>query len=132
MNASKVILGCRSLEKGELAKNDIETTTGRKGVVEVWHVDLNSYDSVKAFCAQARDLERLDVVVENAGIAIPTHVEVEGMESTIQTNVIATFLMALLFLPILQANATRHSITPHLVIVASETHYQVSEENEFF
>jgi retinol dehydrogenase-12 len=126
LNAAKVILGCRSMEKGEVAKMDIEVTTGRKGIVEVWKVDLNSHHSVEAFCQQAGALERLDVVVENAGIAIPTYEEVEGMESTIQVNVIATFLMALLFLPILRASAMKHSTTPHLVIVASDAHFQVS------
>lgn len=47
LNAAKVIIACRSVEKGENAKQDIESTTGRKGVVDVWQLDLQSYDSVR-------------------------------------------------------------------------------------
>lgn len=124
-NAAKVILACRSLAKARAAAADIEKSTGRKGVVETWEVDLNSYASVKAFCKKAETLERLDIVVENAGVAIGKYVEVEGMEMTIQTNVIATFFMAVLLLPILRASAEKHKIQPRLVIVASDAHFMV-------
>ncbi len=45
LNAQIVILACRSVEKGEAAKKDIESTTKRAGVVEVWQLDLGSYNS---------------------------------------------------------------------------------------
>jgi len=67
LNAAKVIIGCRSLEKGEAAKTEIEASTKRNGVIEVWQLDLQDYDSVKAFAKRAESLKRLDVVVENAG-----------------------------------------------------------------
>lgn len=35
-SASRVILAVRNLEAGETARENIEKTTGRKGVVEVW------------------------------------------------------------------------------------------------
>lgn len=122
-----MILGCRSLSKGEAAKTDIETSTQRKGVVEVWQVDLSSYESVKGFCTRASKLERLDAVVENAGIATPVFEMAEGMESTITVNVISTFLMALLLLPKLRADAAKHNFAPHLTIVASNAHEQVCD-----
>jgi NAD(P)-dependent dehydrogenase (short-subunit alcohol dehydrogenase family) len=125
LGASKVILACRSVEKGEVAKVDIEESTKRMGVVEVWQVDLSSYESVKQFCAQASKLERLDIVVENAGLATPKYEEVEGMESTITVNVISTFLMALLLLPKLRADAVKFNVLPRLSIVASDAHQQV-------
>lgn len=68
LGAAKVILAVRSSEKGEEARRSIEASTKRKGVVEVWSLDLSSYDSVKACAEQAESLERLDVLVENAGI----------------------------------------------------------------
>lgn len=71
-------------------------------------------------------MERLDVVLENAGIAIPTYVEVEGMESTITVNVISTFLMALSMLPKLRESGAKYNQTPRLVIVSSEAHEQVN------
>lgn len=45
LNAERVILGVRNLEKGEAAKNSIEESTNRKGAVEVWQLDLTSYES---------------------------------------------------------------------------------------
>jgi retinol dehydrogenase 12 len=122
LNAAKVILACRSVQKGELAKTDIERTTHRNGVVEVWQVDLASFASVRGFCARARALERLDIVIENAGIAIGKFEQFEGYESTITVNVISTFLMALMLLPKLRESASKFNITPHLTIVSSDAH----------
>ncbi|KAG9234668.1 short-chain dehydrogenase/reductase-like protein [Amylocarpus encephaloides] len=126
LDAAKVILGCRSISKGEAALADIEHSTGRKGVVELWEVDMSNYQSVEAFCARVESEERIDVVVENAGIAVPNYEEVEGTESTIAVNVVATFLMAVLMVPVLRRTAERFSVTPRLVIVASDAHEQAS------
>ena len=122
LGASKVILGCRNAEKGEAAKQDIETTTGARGVVEVWPLDLGSFDSVRDFCARAARLDRLDAVVENAGVATGELEFMEGFESTITTNVVSTFLLALLVLPVLRKTAARFNTTPRLVIVSSDAH----------
>lgn len=121
-NAEKVILGVRNLEKGEAAKRSIEETTGRTGAVEVWQLDLSSYESVKQFVRRAEGLKRLDVVVENAGIATDKYVLAEDNESTITVNVVSTFLLSLMILPKLRHTATQFNITPHLVIVSSEVH----------
>jgi retinol dehydrogenase-12 len=125
LNAAKVILGCRNIERGGAAKHEIEELLRRPGIVEVWPVDLSSYESIKEFCARANKLERLDAVVENAGLATPKYKEVEGMESTITVNVISTFLMALLLLPKLRESAVKFNIVPHLTVVASDAHEQV-------
>ncbi len=125
LGAAKVILGCRSPAKGEAAKEKIKQSTKGDGIIEVWQVDLSSYESVHQFCARAEKLDRLDAVVENAGVATPTYEEFEGMESTITVNVISTFLMALLLLPKLRAVALKYNFVPHLTIVASDAHNQV-------
>ena len=122
LNAEKVILAVRNLEKGEAAKRSIEETTGRNGVAEVWQLDLSSYESVKEFARKAESLKRLDAIVENAGIATSKYTVFEDNESTITTNVVSTFLLALMILPKLRETATNYNITPHLVIVSSEVH----------
>lgn len=122
LNAEKVILGVRNLEKGEAAKKSIEESTNRKNAVEVWALDLSSYESTKEFARRLGGLKRLDALVENAGIATTTYKLSEDNESTITTNVVSTFLLALMALPKLQETATRFNITPHLVIVSSEVH----------
>lgn len=103
----------------------IEVTTGKLNVVEVWQVDLSSFESVKQFCDRASKLERLDVVVENAGVATPKYELFEDFESTITVNVVSTFLMALLLLPKLRADGVKYNTVPHLTIVASDAHEQV-------
>jgi NAD(P)-dependent dehydrogenase (short-subunit alcohol dehydrogenase family) len=119
-------LGCRSLEKGQAAKDDIEYSTDTKGtgVIEVWHVSLSSYASVREFCARANKLDQLDAVVLNAGVATPHFEIVEGtnMETTIVVNVISTFFMALLLLPKLRESGVKFNTIPKLTIVASDAH----------
>ena len=122
LNADKVILGVRNLEKGEAAKKSIEETTNRLGVVEVWQLDLASYESTKQFVKRAEGLRRLDAVVENAGIATMQYQVAEDNESTITTNVVSTYLLALMILPKLRETATKFNTTPHLTIVSSEVH----------
>ena len=124
LNAEKVILAVRTQSKGEEAKKSIEESTGKKGVVEVWLLDLSSYESVEAFAARLNGLQRLDALVENAGIATSTYKVTEDNESTITTNVVSTFLLALLTLPKLRETAARFNVTPRLAIISSEIHHQ--------
>jgi NAD(P)-dependent dehydrogenase (short-subunit alcohol dehydrogenase family) len=81
--AEKVILGVRSLTKGEAAKTNIESRTGKQDIIEVWQLDLASYDSVKAFVRRAEGLKRLDVVLENAGMLTEKFSVAEDNESAV-------------------------------------------------
>lgn len=122
LGAAKVILAVRSLSKGEAAKESIEKSTDRKGVVEVWHLDLGSYGSVKEFAKKAEGLARLDALVANAGIVRQVWSVLEDNESTITTNVVSTFLLALLLLPKLRESGQEFNFTPHLSVTCSEVH----------
>ena len=80
LGASRVILGVRDAHKGSAALASIEAATKRRGVVEVWPLDMAHYPSVVAFGRRAAGLERLDAVVLNAG-TWPTKFEMaEGNE----------------------------------------------------
>lgn len=128
LGAAKVILACRDPEKGRVARADIEASTSKKDVVEVWQVDMSSFQSVKDFCKRAEtELDRLDLVVENAGVATGTYIEADGgFESTIAINVVSTFLMLLLLLPKLRRTASRFNKESKVVIVSSDAHLFVS------
>lgn len=121
--AATVIIACRTLSKGEAAKQDIEASEKRNGVLQVWEIDLSSYESVKAFAKRCETLPRLDVCVENAGIATGKFSLAESHESHITVNVISTFLLALLLLPIMRKSAAKTGVTPYLTIVTSEVHH---------
>jgi retinol dehydrogenase-12 len=124
LGASKVILAVRNIEKGEKVKKDIATTTACKGdVLEVWQLDLASHESVKEFAKKAKkELERIDVLVNNAGINVLDFKLVDGDEETITVNVISSFLLAGLLLPKMKETATKFNVQPRLVVISSELH----------
>ena len=124
LSAKRVILGVRTLSKGEEAKARIENETGRKGVLEVWHLDLTSYDSVKDFAMKVRALDRIDAIIENAGVALDKHATTEGLETTLTVNDVSTILLAALVLPKLQESAEKFNNSPHLAVVGSSSAFQ--------
>jgi retinol dehydrogenase 12 len=124
LGAAKVILAVRSIDKGNAAKASIEASTGRKGVVEVWELDLARYASVRAFADKVNaTLERLDVVVENAGVLTQQWGMAEDNEITITVNVVSTFLLALLLLPKLRETSTRFAKDVVLTFTGSFVHW---------
>ncbi|RKK09910.1 hypothetical protein BFJ68_g8828 [Fusarium oxysporum] len=120
LGAAKVILAVRNLSAGEKAKADIEASTGRTSSSEVWHLDLSSYESVNDFAKRATlKLDRIDALIENAGVAIDMSNQAEGHPATFTVNVFSTFLLAMLLLPKMKADAQRLKIAPHITIVSS-------------
>jgi NAD(P)-dependent dehydrogenase (short-subunit alcohol dehydrogenase family) len=98
--------------------------TGVKSVVEVWQLDMSSYQSVLDFAARAEtELERLDIVMLNAGISAGKFEIFEQNESTITVNVVSTFLLALALLPKLKATSVKFNTRPNLTITASDVHW---------
>lgn len=82
LGAAKVILAVRNTAAGEIAEESIEKSTDRRGMCEVWELDLASYTSVQAFAAQAsRQLSRTDILVANAGIATTQYTVAEDMSA---------------------------------------------------
>ena len=132
LDAAKVILAVRNLAKGIAAKEDIEASLPeRANVVEVWKLDLANYASTKAFAEKAQGLERLDVVVCNAGICTYGFRIAEDCESTITVNVISTFLLALLLVPKLRETSVECRKETVLTFTGSFVHAQTafSERN---
>jgi NAD(P)-dependent dehydrogenase (short-subunit alcohol dehydrogenase family) len=130
LSSKKVILGVRSLKKGEEAKAKIEAETGIKGVAEVWHLDLTSHDSVKEFAKKVQELDRVDAVIENAGVAMGEWTTAEGLETTLTVNDVSTMLLAALVLPKLQKSGRKFGISPHLVVVGSAVAFGAEGELE--
>lgn len=119
LSAAKVILGVRTLAKGDEAKAKIEAETARTGVLEVWHLDLTSHDTVKEFARRVHQLDRIDAIIENAGVALARYSITEGLETTLTVNDVNTMLLAVLVFPKLQESAKRFHNSPHLVVVGS-------------
>ncbi|KAL2823326.1 hypothetical protein BDW59DRAFT_148980 [Aspergillus cavernicola] len=133
LGAGAVILGVRTLTKGEQAKIDIESSTGCSNKVLVWPIDLESFASVQAFAGKVSkyvdDGGRLDIAIMNAGFAsMEWAITGDGWERSLQANVLSTALLSLELLPVLLRSAERFpssssaSTRPHLTIVASDIH----------
>lgn len=124
LNCAKLIIAVRNTEKGQAAKESILASEKKtEDVIEVWELDVSSNASVKAFAKRVEDLDRLDIVVENAGVMNNSFKSAEGHEQVIKVNVIGTFLLALLLLPKLRETARRHAVKTHLEVVTSEVHH---------
>lgn len=123
LGVGKVILAVRSLEKGEAAAKSISESEKRDGIIEVWKLDLASYASVKEFAARASKLERLDVVVANAGVYLYDFMIAEDNESSITVNVISTFLLGLLLIPKLRETSQKQRRPKVFTVTGSFVHY---------
>ncbi|KAK2467571.1 hypothetical protein APHAL10511_000426 [Amanita phalloides] len=124
MNPAKLILACRSQQRGETALAKLKTETGYDGA-EVWLVDQADFSSVKAFADKfLKEEDRLDCLMLNAAIAVVEYNSTgDGWESSLQVNHLSTALLALLLLPRMIETARRHSVTPRLAIISSDMHY---------
>lgn len=123
LNASHLILGVRNLSKGQSAKEELQESTGKATPIDIFHLDMEDYESVNAFAASVSSaLPRVDVAILNAGKMSQEFYIAEKDESTITVNVVSTMLLALLLLPKLRASAQDGRPTPRLVIVASDRH----------
>lgn len=104
LKGAKVVLACRNLEKGEIAKNEIQKEHP-SGEIMVRQLDLASLASVKAFAAQiTQEFTQLDVLLNNAGImATPNVKTADGFEAQLGTNHLGHFALTGYLLPLLKA-----------------------------
>ena len=129
LGAAKVVMGVRNVPAGETAKAEIEAATGKSNVAEVWALDLSSYASVKAFAKKAiAELDRIDAVIENAGVAMAQRVLAEGHIVPLTVNVYSTFLLGVMLLPKMSEGAQKFGILAHLVIITSRVSFDFKED----
>ena len=131
LSAEKVIIACRTIDKGQAVAKEIqESTSCSPRTIEVWHLDMNSYASVKSFAQKVRnELPRLDALLGNAGLVGSKFRITEDNEEMITTNVVSTFLVAFLLLPKLRETATRYKTQTHFTVTTSEL-YEVAKFKE--
>src|SRR6476469_4068078 len=112
-----VTIAVRNTDKGEQAAADIRRDVASADL-SVQRLDLADLASVRSF-AEALDRDRLDVLVNNAGImAPPRRLTADGFESQIGTNHLGHFALTGLLLPTLLA-----ATGPRVVTLSSEAHW---------
>ncbi|KKZ62720.1 hypothetical protein EMCG_02931 [[Emmonsia] crescens] len=118
-----VIGTARSSTKAAAALAEINAETQGPGHVMIWELDYGSYASVQRFCERVlSEVERLDVVMLNAGVSTRIYELLEDEEASITINVISTLLLALSLLPKLRQTAEAYTVTPCLTVTSSKIH----------
>ncbi|KAJ5820161.1 hypothetical protein N7474_005752 [Penicillium riverlandense] len=130
LGVDSLIIGSRSLERGNRVKTELETRTDRPGAVQVWELEMSSFQSVKSFAGRVNtELPRLDVALLNAGLWNRNYARSgEEWEETVQVNTLSTSLLALLLLPKLRESSTASEPT-HLSLVSSQQFVRVKAES---
>ncbi len=116
-SGANLVLGCRNAEKAEQATAEIVRRTGNTNVAN-HSLDLSSLASVQRFADSLSDLDRIDVLINNAGGMIDHRLETEdGFEAVFGTNHLGPFQLTKLLLP--QIRAAEHA---RIVNVSSMAH----------
>jgi NAD(P)-dependent dehydrogenase (short-subunit alcohol dehydrogenase family) len=91
---ARVVLACRNVQKGEAARQAIETAVPG-AQLELEELDLASLDSVRAFAERFRAAhEGLDLLINNAGVmATPRRRTADGFELQFGTNHLGHFAL---------------------------------------
>ncbi|KAJ2919907.1 hypothetical protein MD484_g391, partial [Candolleomyces efflorescens] len=136
MNPAKLILACRSEEKGKAAVEKIREETGYTPDLEL--LDLAKFSSVLDFAdrfLKNKDA-RLDILMANAAVAYTQESErretSDGWEESLHVNNLSTSLLCLLLAPRMVETGERYKTKPRLVVVASEVHYWTTLKDEVF
>lgn len=103
---ARVVMVCRSRERGEEARADIVRSTGSEAV-ELTLADLSSVADTRRVGEElSKRLDRLDVLVNNAGAMHTARgVTVDGFETTFATNHLSYFVLTHALLDLLKATA---------------------------
>ncbi len=121
---ARVLLGCRSIDRAQAARDRILT---RHPTAEVDIVELDQGDlgSVRAAADRVLAEERLDVLVNNAGIMMPPRtLTTDGFEAQFGVNHLGTFALTGLLLPaLLERSDSRVVITSSLAHRAGRIHW---------
>ncbi|KAJ5294450.1 hypothetical protein N7508_009271 [Penicillium antarcticum] len=129
LGLSHLIVAVRNTSKGEAARESLLASlpaSAKAPVIEIWQLDLGSYDSVIVFVEQLKQSKiQIDFALLNAGVANFNFTvnQSTSHEATIQINWLSTALLTPLLLPVLDQQVARHPYhsRPVISIVGSET-----------
>ncbi len=115
---ARVVMVCRNRERGEPALAEIKAQSGND-TVELMTADFESQRQIRDLAeTYQRTHDRLDVLVNNAGLYLSKRHETEdGVEATWAVNHLAPFLLTNLLLEVIKASAPARIVT-----VASDAH----------
>ncbi len=116
----RVFLGARNQEAGKVAAEKLNQEGKNQGKISFLEIDVSQPESIQRAAEEfARQSDRLDALVNNAGILLDEDKDVlalsaEMFQTTLRTNTLGALLVAQAFLPFL-----RKSDNPRIVNVSS-------------
>ncbi|KAK8101792.1 short-chain dehydrogenase [Apiospora kogelbergensis] len=122
LGLSRLILAVRDTDKGQRAVDDLAKAPHPHSTMEVWKLDMSSYESIGLLVERAKSLDRIDIVVLNAAITRLnwTCNQATGHEENIQVNYLSTMLLTTQLLPVLKSKIPVQAGPSRLVIVTSD------------
>ncbi|KAI4157167.1 MAG: hypothetical protein LQ342_008496 [Letrouitia transgressa] len=122
----RVILAVRNVQRGDEARTELRKISATC-IIEVWELDQNSFTSIEAFGKRAQMLDRVDIVILNAGVMKKNYIKsTSGHELHLQVNYLSTALLSLLLFPPLKTTSKMAMKPSHMTVVTSEMHMWTS------
>jgi len=120
LNGANVIMACRSLEKGEMARKQL-VRFFPSSIIQVMQLDLADLKSIRSFATTFRESHaHLDVLLNNAALMMaPYSVTKDGFESQMGINHLGHFALTGVLMDVL-----RKSPGSRVVNVTSLSHRQ--------
>jgi NAD(P)-dependent dehydrogenase (short-subunit alcohol dehydrogenase family) len=89
----RIVMGCRNADTAAAAVDEVRRRCGHDRV-ETRSLDLADLDHVRRFAASLSDLDRIDVLINNAGLMLDQRQEsAQGHEATFAINHLGPFLL---------------------------------------
>ena len=124
LGAERVILAVRTMSNGEAAKASIQKSHPSSATeIDVWNLDLQSFDSVLSVGNRAAGLPRLDIALLNSGVfKFEWTTSSNGFETNLQVNHLATALLALTLIPTLKRTSKELGRPSRLTFTSAEAY----------
>jgi NAD(P)-dependent dehydrogenase (short-subunit alcohol dehydrogenase family) len=121
-----VVLGCRDLKKGEVARAQLVADTGNQNA-ELMQVDLANLSRLRNFVTKFEaKFQRLDLLVHNAGLWPRTRRKTEdGFEMTLGVNHLGPFFLTQALRPLLEKSSPAR-----VVVLTSSMHFDAAMDFE--
>lgn len=110
-HGATVLLACRDVRRGEVARAAIERSTSSAVPVRVAELDVSDLESVEAFASEL-EWGQLDTLVNNAGVmGGPPSRSAQGFDRQIATNHLGPFALTARLWPLLSKAAAGRVVT---------------------
>jgi NAD(P)-dependent dehydrogenase (short-subunit alcohol dehydrogenase family) len=103
---AKVVMACRSLSKGEKARESILQHNPGADLV-IMELDLTSLQSIRNFAGHYKEQnQKLHILINNAGIMMtPFHLTEDGFEQQMATNHLGHFALTALLMEVIKKSS---------------------------